>query len=502
MFNFLYSFKGRFISGLLFVVISLSIIYNISIYLSYQKYIKDIVFVEIELFKNITKDSSQMDRDTLGRFGFNYAFASNGKFKEIDSNINKELLKEIDLNSKEVEYAKVDGEYYALFVKSFKDPLSGIESKVALVKDITLLRDDYISSFLKTNLTFLALTILTLFLIYRPIHKSYKEIIKAKEFVSRFSKYVSFELNEIEPLKADKKRNIIVYEVAEELNGILKTYKKNQDDDLKIIGEALLICGKVSKGDFKYRITSSSSNHITSALVRAFNEMLDNIQDITNQTRDRLNEYQHCRYDKKIESSSLKADMRELVDGVNSLGESLDRLEHDNRVQKEKLQLKSNKINQTISDLNSKTIKELDHIVDKTTNKLFEANERESQMAADAREFNSKARGIKEILEIIKDIAEQTNLLALNAAIEAARAGDHGRGFAVVADEVRNLAEKTQKSLAEIDISINSVIDEITKSSIGLNRNAKEIEILASDISLVKEKTLEVSSAIGELNGA
>jgi methyl-accepting chemotaxis protein len=137
-------------------------------------------------------------------------------------------------------------------------------------------------------------------------------------------------------------------------------------------------------------------------------------------------------------------------------------------------------------DQTQEKLKEANNKIDTLSLHIEKRSQAEEELSEKLSQLNTDAGQVKEVLTVISDIADQTNLLALNAAIEAARAGEHGRGFAVVADEVRQLAERTQKSLTEINATINVIVQSITDVSEAMTENAKAVGMLVEQTNETK----------------
>jgi len=136
------------------------------------------------------------------------------------------------------------------------------------------------------------------------------------------------------------------------------------------------------------------------------------------------------------------------------------------------------KVVKTVEDIidTQKTLNQTAMKLSDVVNKIQQEVQNETEVANQITTLAGQSNQIKDVISIIKEIADQTNLLALNAAIEAARAGEHGRGFAVVADEVRKLAERTQKSLGEIDAGVNIIVQGVMQAQQSIEQNVEEFQ--------------------------
>ncbi|WP_263833640.1 methyl-accepting chemotaxis protein [Sulfurospirillum oryzae] len=240
-------------------------------------------------------------------------------------------------------------------------------------------------------------------------------------------------------------------------------------------------------GDLTKKMDVLSGDEIGLASV-AFNLFIDKVRNTVSMAKS--SSHENASVANELSSTALEVGKRaentsSIVYETNTMSRSI----------KEELSLslqKAKKSEEEIAEAHSKLINAKNQII-KMADQVQSSAHTEGELARQIAQLSTDADQVKGVLTVISDIADQTNLLALNAAIEAARAGEHGRGFAVVADEVRNLAERTQKSLTEINATINVIVQAINDASDHMNANSKSMETLTKIASEVEKNINETA---------
>lgn len=319
-----------------------------------------------------------------------------------------------------------------------------------------------------------------------------------QKYIEEFGLYVTNKKNMLEHHLKDDANDEIGKTIAV-IDKTFQDYEKLRLDDIRVVGEVLIICSKMSNGYMQNKTSYISSNFLTNRLSYEIDAMIVKVNEVMQATLLSLENFQKGDFTHPI-SIPTHGELKALVDGVNALGNSLSRTIEENNQQSAAIHQNAKRLAESITTIKNEPLKELGSIVHKTTMSMQEMGQTQQHLADTLTTLTQNAKEANDILNIIGDIADQTNLLALNAAIEAARAGEHGRGFAVVADNIRELADKTSKSLSQIKATIGLIVNSIVDSSGKMSANAKEMHNLTHDVETIQEKTSDIVTIMDRLN--
>ncbi|MCV3431439.1 MCP-domain signal transduction protein [Campylobacter lari] len=411
------------------------------------------------------------------------------------SDVNKNAAFIVDLQKTAyagpINYIADDGSEYHGAIRVFEIwPNTGIHwAMLAIVPNETV----YAPITELRNIILISSVIAVVFIVI-VISTSVKRIVsiriqRLQNHLMKFFKYLNHEVASVEVLTP--RYNDELGKMALMINDNVQYIHTCLEKDEITVQNILEVSCDIEKGHFTQRINANPVNPKLVELKEVLNKMLDDMQmkigkDL-NEIERVFASFQNLDFSDKLDNAE-----GEIEKSLNAVGAEIRKMLQASLSQGEMLQTKADALKESVLKLNDGAQKQADSLQESAA-AVEEMSASMNAVAARTEEVIKQSSDIKDVTDVIRDIADQINLLALNAAIEAARAGEHGRGFAVVADEVRNLAERTQKSLGEIEANTNILVQSINEMGESIKEQALGISQINQSVSVIDGLTKENS---------
>ncbi|MEL6911590.1 MAG: methyl-accepting chemotaxis protein [Cyanobacteria bacterium J06598_4] len=250
-----------------------------------------------------------------------------------------------------------------------------------------------------------------------------------------------------------------------------------------------------ARGDLTVQATVTAD--VLGAVADAFNLTIQSLREIVRQVKEAAEKVNQGSTDSELfarnqssEALRMAEELAVTLNSVQMMTESIERVAENAREAEE------------VARSSSVTALKGGKAVERTVSGIFQIRETVSETARKVKRLAEASQEISKIVLLISQIAERTNQLALNASIQAAKAGEAGRGFAVVADEVRQLADRSGKSLKEIEQIVLQIQSETGSVMTAMEEGIQEVIDVTERAEQAKtalEDIIQVSNRIDTL---